>query len=105
MTSFAQPPVAPNAPSEPVWSLGSDRAEAAAESTHETVGEMYYRREEVLETPLPERESKPEPRVAETASAESGSTREVATRDKLAEPQEVPQSHRKGWWQRQFRRG
>ena len=104
MTSFAQPPVAPNAPSEPVWSLGSDRAEAAAESAHETVGEMYYRREEVLETPPPERESKPEPRVAETASAESGPTREVATRDKLAEPQEVPQSQRKGWWQRQFRR-
>ena len=100
----AQPAVAPNAPSEPVWSLGSDRAEAAAASAHEPVGEMYYRREETLESRAPDTEKKPERRVGKTVPVETISAEQNRPREEPAKSDETAQPQRKGWWQRQFRR-
>ena len=89
---------------EPVWSLGSDRAEAAAASAHEPVGEMYYRREETLESRAPDTEKKPERRVGKTVPVETISAEQKRPREEPAKSDETPQPHRRGWWQRQFRR-
>ncbi|HSC17382.1 MAG TPA: ribonuclease E/G, partial [Rhizomicrobium sp.] len=94
--------VTPNAPSEPVWSLGSDRAEAAAARTHETVGQMYYRREETLDSQeiLPAG-TPPKPVDAKALREERNqSVRE--TSETSAEAQS-PQPQRRGWWQRTFK--
>ena len=100
----AEPPfghaVVPNAPSEPVWSLGSDRAEAAATVAHEPVGQMYYRREENLET-----DAILADRSAEGAAAnfpeEPASVASSAVNPAKAE--EPKQPVRRGWWQRTFK--
>jgi ribonuclease E len=92
-------PVMPNTPSEPVWSLGSDRAEAAANVSHEPVGQMYYRREETLEDITPANSS-----VESSAQEKAG--RKQSPEETPAElpdrEQSEQQPQRRGWWQRQF---
>jgi ribonuclease E len=100
--------VTPNAPSEPVWSLGSERAEGTATAVHETVGEMYYRREEApAEGRIPqprqdtsmERTLQPGP---EQHRADEAVTETAAQEQTGAQGTEQPQ--RRGWWQRPFRK-
>jgi len=94
--------VTPNAPSDPVWSLGSDRAEAAAARTHETVGEMYYRREETLAA------NETEPGGAPPKPHDAKAIREER-KQSFPEPSETSaeaessQPQRRGWWQRTFK--
>src|SRR4029077_6583317 len=109
---FGQP-VTPNAPSEPVWSLGIDRAEGAATAAHETVGEMYYCREEALDMsarkqlPLPQSdrdtsmENAARPRLEQNREREAVS--ETAAQEP-ARPEETERPERRGWWQRSFKR-
>jgi len=104
---FGQP-VTPNAPSEPVWSLGAERAEGTATAVHETVGEMYYRREEA---PAEERMPQPgqdtsmertlQPRPEQHRAHEAVS--ETAAQEQTG-AQGAEQPQRRGWWQRPFRK-
>ncbi|MFL6690862.1 MAG: Rne/Rng family ribonuclease [Alphaproteobacteria bacterium] len=91
--------VMPNTPSEPVWSLGSDRAEAAANVSHEPVGQMYYRREETLEEITPANSS-----VESSAPGKASRKQdpEEAPADHQSPEQPEPAPQRRGWWQRQF---
>jgi hypothetical protein len=102
---FGQP-VTPNAPSKPVWSLGSERAEATA--VHETLGEMHYRREKA---PAEERSPQPGPDTSmehslqpgpEQHRAHEGVSETAAQEQTGAQGAEQPQ--RRGWWQRPFRK-
>jgi ribonuclease E len=100
----AEPPlghaVVPNAPSEPVWSLGSDRAEAAATVAHEPVGQMYYRREDELQTDAVLADRSPE-RAAANFPEETASVASSGVNPEKAE--EPKQPARRGWWQRTFK--
>jgi ribonuclease E len=102
----AEPPfgeaVIPNTPSEPVWSLGSDRAEAAAEAAHEPMGEMYYRREEVLETPVAPVEAGPQ-QVAPAPAAITDEPSGSDAGESAMQVEEPKQPARRGWWQRTFK--
>jgi hypothetical protein len=89
----------PNTPSEPVWSLGSDRAEAAANVSHEPVGQMYYRREETLEDITPANSSV-DSSAQEKAGRKQSPAEAQADLPNREQPEQAPQ--RRGWWQRQF---
>jgi hypothetical protein len=97
----------PNAPSEPVWGFGSDRAAAVEEKAAEPIGEVYYRREEVgeAEAPTVEPERKPEAQRFVSAARDSETLPGPEPESETAAPAEPekPQSARRGWWQRTFR--
>jgi ribonuclease E len=95
--------VTPNAPSEPVWSLGSDRAEAAAEAAHESVGEMYYRREDVLETPASLVEAASQ-QTAPSPSTDLDESSAGEAEESAVQVEEPKLPARRGWWQRPFRK-
>jgi len=99
--------VTPNAPSEPVWSLGSDRAEAAAARTHETVGQLYYRREEALENESRSQATASTNRLVVGPEPSSPSAAAVNDGEPLQTAEETApsnQAQRRGWWQRTFRK-
>jgi hypothetical protein len=81
--------------------LGSDRAEAAAAAAHETVGEMYYRREETLDARETEPATSSKEHHAEIG-APPRSDAQVEAKPKSAE-EDPQQPQRRGWWQRTFR--
>jgi|KBSMisStaDraftv2_1062788.scaffolds.fasta_scaffold17381_2 ribonuclease E len=92
-------PVMPNTPSEPLWSLGSDRADAAANVSHEPVGQMYYRREETLDKITPAN-SPMEAAAQGKATRKQDSEQTPGNHPNREQPEQPPQ--RRGWWQRQF---
>jgi ribonuclease E len=103
---FGQP-VTPNAPSEPVWSLGSDRTEAPATAVHETVGEMYYRREETrAEERLESGQDTSKENTVQTRPEQDRVREPVSesTAQGQSETQGAEQPQRRGWWQRPFKK-
>ncbi|HEY1963216.1 MAG TPA: hypothetical protein VGG69_12410, partial [Rhizomicrobium sp.] len=91
--------VAPNAPSEPVWGFGSDRAAAVEQKTAEPIGEAYYRREEVIVTESRPSQLEPQQRAAPPARA-SEPAPEPSTQTTAGGDKQPP---RRGWWQRTFK--
>ncbi|MBV8798336.1 MAG: Rne/Rng family ribonuclease [Alphaproteobacteria bacterium] len=96
----------PNAPSEPVWSLASGGAEERTAVAHESVGEMYYRREEVREPQEKERarvEVAPAPAHPEPSPAGAPQDSVASEAEQETEPERT-QPQRRGWWQRTFKK-
>jgi ribonuclease E len=102
--------ITPNAPSEPMWDFGSDRAAAVEAKTSEPIGEAYYRREAMSVT-----ESRSGESEGTTEPGRERRTEHIASASGMAEslPQNVPepapateepaQPPRRGWWQRAFK--
>jgi hypothetical protein len=102
--------VTPNAPSEPMWGFGSDRAAAVEAKTSEPIGEAYYRREEMSVT-----ESKSGESEGTTEPGHERRTEHIASASGIVEPspqntpepapaaEEPTQPPRRGWWQRAFK--
>ena len=112
---FADDAVTPNAPSEPVWSFGSDAAAQAEATKSEPIGEQYYRREEPAaaapqsqiadSAPVPETVSRAEPAEPEPPQTHSAASKSPSHSEATHSPSNSSQPQRKGWWQRSFGRG
>jgi ribonuclease E len=101
--------IIPNAPSEPVWGFGSDRAALMEEKTEEPIGGVYYRREEVsvMESPSKKLQRASEPaHDSDVENVASASGAAEPAPDSPSEPSDTKRSSeppRRGWWQRAFK--
>ncbi|MBV9570724.1 MAG: Rne/Rng family ribonuclease [Alphaproteobacteria bacterium] len=120
--------VVPNAPSEPVWSLAGERADAASHKTDEPAGEMFYRREELPQaspvTPEPavdgfdggsgathatageryyHRDDSLDATLATGTAQDVRVAAEPPPPQEAAKPEEPQKPQRRGWWQRPFK--
>jgi ribonuclease E len=89
--------VAPNAPSDPVWGFGSDRAAAVEEKVAAPIGQTYYRREEVSVAEIPKQDSSRKSEPQDVSPPVSQASTAHASGSEAEKPQ------RRGWWQRAFK--